>query len=136
VRAREVLADLSQGIDQQVQKVAKRGDMTVDELIDLHLKEYPADKPCKHERSWEGDRSSLYSHIRPLFEKRMASSLVPADLAKFQVDIANGKTVRKTKSASLKVMPNCAMIFYERWSISPVNISQFWSKKGRSRVSE
>ncbi len=98
VRAREVLADLSQGIDPQVQKVAKRDDMTVDELIDLYLKEGPADKPNKRESSWEGDRSSLHSHIRPLIGKRIASSLVPADLAKVQVDIANGKTARKTKS--------------------------------------
>ncbi len=72
--------------------------MTVDELIDLYLKEGPVDKPNKRESSWEGDRSSLHSHIRPLIGKRIASSLVPADLAKVQVDIANGKTARKTKS--------------------------------------
>lgn len=97
-RAREILSELSQGIDPQVQKVAKRDDLTINELIDLYLEEGPADKPNKRASSWEGDRSSLHSHIRPLIGKRIASRLVPSDLAKVQVEIGAGKTARKYKS--------------------------------------
>jgi integrase len=67
-------------------------------LIDLYLEEGPADKPNKRASSGEGDRSSLHSHIRPLLGKRIASSLVPSDLAKAQAEIANGKTARKSLS--------------------------------------
>lgn len=97
-RAREILGELAQGVDPQIQKVAGRNELTVNELIDRYLEEGPADKPNKRASSWEGDRSSLHSHIRPLLGKRIASSLVPADLAKAQADIAAGKTARKSLS--------------------------------------
>jgi integrase len=101
-RAREILGELSQGVDPQVQKTVSRNELTVNELIDLYLEEGPADKPNKRDSSWEGDRSSLHSHIRPLLGKRIASTLVPSDLAKAQADIANGKTARKSLSGKYR----------------------------------
>jgi integrase len=97
-RAREILGELSQGVDPQVQKTVSRNELTINELIDLYLEEGPADKPNKRASSWEGDRSSLHSHIRPLLGKRIAANLVPSDLAKAQADIATGKTARKSLS--------------------------------------
>jgi integrase len=101
-RAREILGELSQGVDPQIQKTASRNELTVNELIDLYLEEGPADKPNKRASSWEGDRSSLHSHIRPLLGKRIAANLVPSDLAKAQADIAAGKTARKSLSGKCR----------------------------------
>jgi integrase len=90
--AREQLRDASLGVDPQKRKAAARAEPTVSELIDRYLKEGPADKPNKRAATWEQDRSSLHSHIRPLLGSRIAAHLKPSDLAKAQSEIAAGKT--------------------------------------------
>jgi integrase len=86
------LRDASLGVDPQKRKAAARAEPTVSELIDRYLKEGPADKPNKRAATWEQDRSSLHSHIRPLLGSRIAAHLKPSDLAKAQSEIAAGKT--------------------------------------------
>ncbi|WP_085338138.1 tyrosine-type recombinase/integrase [Aquidulcibacter paucihalophilus] len=90
--AKEQLRDASLGVDPQKRKAAARAEPTVSELIDRYLKEGPADKPNKRAATWEQDRSSLHSHIRPLLGSRIAAHLKPSDLAKAQSEIAAGKT--------------------------------------------
>ncbi len=90
--AKEQLRDASLGVDPQKRKAAARAELTVSELIDRYLKEGPADKPNKRAATWEQDRSSLHSHIRPLLGSRIAAHLKPSDLAKAQSEIAAGKT--------------------------------------------
>ena len=90
--AKEQLRDASLGVDPQKRKAAARAELTVSELIERYLKEGPADKPNKRAATWEQDRSSLHSHIRPLLGSRIAAHLKPSDLAKAQSEIAAGKT--------------------------------------------
>ncbi|MFY7759626.1 tyrosine-type recombinase/integrase [Aquidulcibacter sp.] len=90
--AKEQLRDASLGVDPQKRKAAARAELTVSELIDRYLKEGPADKPNKRAATWEQDRSSLHSHVRPLLGSRIAAHLKPSDLAKAQSEIAAGKT--------------------------------------------
>jgi integrase len=90
--AKEQLRDAALGVDPQKRKAAARAEPTVSELIDRYLKEGPADKPNKRAATWEQDRSSLHSHIRPLLGSRIAAHLKPSDLAKAQSEIAAGKT--------------------------------------------
>jgi integrase len=90
--AKEQLRDASLGVDPQKRKAAARAEPTVSELIDRYLKEGPADKPNKRAATWEQDRSSLHSHIRPLLGSRIAAHLKPSDLSKAQSEIAAGKT--------------------------------------------
>ncbi|MFN5269703.1 MAG: Arm DNA-binding domain-containing protein, partial [Hyphomonadaceae bacterium] len=75
--AKEQLRDASLGVDPQKRKAAARAELTVSELIDRYLKEGPADKPNKRAATWEQDRSSLHSHIRPLLGSRIAAHLKP-----------------------------------------------------------
>jgi integrase len=89
---KEQLRDASLGVDPQRRKADARAELTVSELIDRYLAEGPADKPNKRAATWEQDRSSLHSHIRPLLGSRIAAHLKPSDLAKAQSDIAAGKT--------------------------------------------
>jgi len=90
--AKEQLRDAALGVDPQKRKAAARAEPTVSELIERYLKEGPADKPNKRAATWEQDRSSLHSHIRPLLGSRIAAHLKPSDLAKAQSEIAAGKT--------------------------------------------
>ena len=90
--AKEQLRDASIGVDPQKRKADARVELTVSELIERYLTEGPADKPNKRAATWEQDRSSLHSHIRPLLGGRIAAHLKPSDLAKAQSEIAAGKT--------------------------------------------
>jgi integrase len=96
--AKEQLRDASIGVDPQKRKADARAELTVSELIERYLSEGPADKPNKRAATWEQDRSSLHSHIRPLLGSRIAAHLKPSDLAKAQSEIAAGKTAMSALS--------------------------------------
>lgn len=73
--------------------------ITVRELIERYLKEGPIDKPNKRESSWETDRINLGRHAEPLLGTRPVRDLSPADLARWQRDVAAGKTAKRGKTA-------------------------------------
>jgi len=62
------------------------------DLADLYLEEGPAAKPNKRASSWATDRSNIERHIKPLLGRRLAKALTQADVAKFQADVAAGKS--------------------------------------------
>ena len=48
--------------------------------------------------SWETDRSNIERHIRPLLGTRLARGLTKLDVARFQSDVAAGKTAKDEKT--------------------------------------
>ena len=97
-RAAEMVRGLRDGHDPQVHKVQERTALTVGELLDLYLEDGPALKPNKKASSWNTDRSVFASHVRPLLGRRLARDLTPLDIAKFQMDVAEGKTAKDVKT--------------------------------------
>lgn len=98
-KAVAVLLAAKNGADPQEEKIKAREKVeTVGELIDLYLRDGPADKPNKRPRSWETDRSNLNRHVRILIGTRAAAGLAPKDIAEFQRNVAAGKSRQDIKT--------------------------------------
>jgi integrase len=72
--------------------------MKLAELADLYLAEGPAEKPNKKASSWGTDRSNIERHIKPLIGRKTARALLQNDVAKFQADVAAGKSKADVKT--------------------------------------
>ena len=96
--AREKLAAVARGEDPSAQRQAARADLTIAELAALYMEEGPADKPNKKQRSWDTDRSNINRHILPLLGGKLAKAITAADVARWQRDVAAGKTARDEKT--------------------------------------
>lgn len=101
-RARHKLGNVRDGIDPQIGKVAKRHALTVSALIDHYMTDGPALKPNKKALSWETNRTLFDCHVRPLLGKRLARDLTRLDIARFQLDVSQGKTARNVKTGFRK----------------------------------
>lgn len=100
--ATDRLKDVAHGGDPSVDRHRAREALTVSELADLYLRDGPAEKPNKKASSWGADRSNIERHIKPLLSGKIAKSLTHVDIAKFQSDVAAGKSKSdiKTKKRS------------------------------------
>jgi integrase len=100
----------------------------VSELYELYLREGPNDKPLKRESSWQVDRKSYHSHVKPLIGSAKARALRPTDLAAFQAAVAEGKSasdrrtgkhgrsmVRGGRGAAVRAMRTLSAIF--SWAV-------------------
>jgi integrase len=96
--AADMLRDIRAGHDPMQAKAARREVLTVEQLADLYLAEGPAEKPNKKASSWAADNSNLSRHIRPLLGRKIVKSLTQADIARFQADVAAGKTAADVKT--------------------------------------
>lgn len=97
-RAQQALAEVAAGNDPAALRDEKRASMKVADLADLYLAEGPADKPNKKASSWGTDRSNIERHIKPLLGRKIARSLQQHDVAKFQTDVAAGKSKADIKT--------------------------------------
>ena len=97
-KASGLLLGLKEGIDPAQAKVAERKAITVAELADLYLLDGPALKPNKKASSWATDGIMFARHVKPLLGRRLARSISTEDVAKFQADIAAGKTAKVEKT--------------------------------------
>ena len=97
-RALTLLRQIKDGRDPAVDKAEARAAPTVRELADLYLAEGPAEKPNKKPSSWATDRSNIERHIKPLLGGQLAMALTQADVAKFQTDVASGKSKADIKT--------------------------------------
>lgn len=100
--ARAALRDVREGVDPQAVKVAGRHALTVSAMIDHYMTDGPAMKPNKKESSWDTNRTLFDCHVRPLLGRRLAQDLTRLDIAKFQLDVAQGKTARDVKTGHRK----------------------------------
>ena len=97
-KAVDVLRGLATGVDPLDIKSAHRTAETVADLVDLYLKEGPAERPNKKARSWADEQSSLLRHVVPLIGGRTVKALTSADVSRMQADIAAGKTAADIKT--------------------------------------
>jgi integrase len=97
-RARRWLAEVADGSDPAAFRDAKQKGLTVAELCDLYLRDGPAEKPNKKASSWQTDTSNITRHIKPLLGRKPAAALTQAEVAKFQVDVAAGKSMADIKT--------------------------------------
>jgi Arm DNA-binding domain len=94
----KLLGAIVDGRDPSQDKRENRNARTVGELADLYLSEGSVEKPNKKLSSWRTDRSIIDRHIKPLLSTRLARGLTPLDVARFQSDVAAGKTAKDEKT--------------------------------------
>lgn len=80
------------GGDPATEKTEARQALSISELADLYIKDGPAWKPDKKQSTWDTDATVIERHIKVLIGSRKVHSLTQADVARFQVDVANGKS--------------------------------------------
>lgn len=98
-KARELLADIRNGIDPADAKREARTALTIEELADLYLGPVgKADKPNKKEASWTTDDRVIRRHVIPLLGRKVARSVTSDDIKRFQADVTNGKTAMEEKT--------------------------------------
>lgn len=97
-KAKSVLLDVGNGHDPAGKKVEEREALTITELCDLYLKDGPAWKPDKKQSTWDADAAIIKRHIKVLLGTRKAAALTQAEIARFQVDVANGKSAARYKT--------------------------------------
>ena len=91
-RALELLRRVREGRDPAAEKAEALQDLTVAALADCYLAEGPVEKPNKKASSWLTDRSNIERHVKPLLARKIVKALTQADIAKFQADVAAGKS--------------------------------------------
>jgi integrase len=99
-RALDLLRSVRDGHDPAIERTQIREDLTVDALADLYLGQGPAEKPNKKASSWATDHSNIERHIKPLLGPKVAKALTPADIARFQADVAAGKSKADIKTGT------------------------------------
>lgn len=95
-----LLNAIAHGKDPAADKAARRGHLTVGELIDAYLSDGPSSKPDKRASTWATDASNLNRHVRPLLGRRVASEVTATDCARMVADITAGKTRADEKTGS------------------------------------
>jgi integrase len=96
--AGDKLKEVTRGGDPSAERHIAREALTVSELAGLYLRDGPADKPNKKASSWGADRSNIERHIKPLLGRHFAKTLTQVDVAKFQADVAAGKSKADIKT--------------------------------------
>jgi len=91
-KAAKLLALVTNGGDPAADRAEAKKAITVTELAELYYIEGPADKPNKKASSWQADRSNIERHIKPLLGRRLVQSLKAPDVARFQAEVASGKS--------------------------------------------
>jgi integrase len=97
-QAADRLKEVALGGDPSADRHRARDALNLNELTDLYLREGPADKPNKKPSSWAADRSNVERHIRPLIGSKLIKTLTQTDVAKFQADVAAGKSKADVKT--------------------------------------
>ena len=97
-RAKKLLAAVADGGDPASDRAEAKKALTVANLAALYVAESPAEKPNKKASSWATDSSNIERHIKPLLGNKMAKALTQADIARFQADVAAGKSKADVKT--------------------------------------
>src|SRR4051812_41727001 len=96
--AGEKLKEVARGGDPSADRHVAREALTVSDLADLYVRNGPSEKPNKKASSWGADKSNIERHIKPLLGRKIAKSLTSADIARFQADVAAGKSKADIKT--------------------------------------
>ena len=95
-KAKGILGAVTNGEDPAGVQLAARKQMTVAELCDVYLKKgvlVPGRAgKVKKASTVKDDRGRIEAHIKPLLGNRRVASVTSADIERFLVDVATGKT--------------------------------------------
>jgi Arm DNA-binding domain len=95
-KARVILGAVAQGDDPAGKQMASRRQITVAELCDRYIEQgvlQPTGRgTVKKASTVKDDLSRIEAHIKPLLGHRRVSSITSADVSRFLVDVASGKT--------------------------------------------
>ncbi len=95
-KAKDILAAVTMGEDPAGVRSAAREQMTVAQLCDLYLEKgvlVPGRAGrVKKASTVKDDRGRIEAHIKPLLGNRRVSSVASADIERFLIDVASGKT--------------------------------------------
>jgi integrase len=94
-----LLGRIAEGEDPADERDARRADITVGEMLDLYLAEGSGHLRASTQVIY---RSAFERHVRPLLGGRKLASLRPADIARLQEDVANGRTARVVEGEARK----------------------------------
>ena len=97
-RAAKLLGAAADGLDPAQERAEAKRALSVGDLAALYLAEGPAAKPNKKASSWATDRSNIVRHVLPLLGRKPAKALTQADIARFQADVACGKSSADVKT--------------------------------------
>jgi integrase len=97
-KAARLLAAVGDGGDPAMDRAEARQALSIADLAKLYLTEGPAEKPNKKASSWATDHSNIERHVKPLLGRRIVSALTQADVAKFQADVAAGRSKADIKT--------------------------------------
>jgi integrase len=86
------------GNDFQGEKIERRNDLTVAQLIDLYLEEGPVARPAKRASSWTADKACLNHHIRPQIGSRVARRVTRGDITRALKGVRDGTTAKTLKT--------------------------------------
>jgi hypothetical protein len=93
--ASRILAKAELGEDVAAERAHARAEMTVGQLCDEYLVEgITTKKPS----TIATDRSRIEAHIRPLLGGRPIGQITQGDVAKFLIDVAEGRTARDVRT--------------------------------------
>ncbi|MDD4617050.1 MAG: tyrosine-type recombinase/integrase [Alphaproteobacteria bacterium] len=97
-KAGDLLVKIKDGYDPLDEKAETRAALTVKDLAAIYIAEGPEDKPNKKPSSWKADESNINRHIIPQIGRRYIRTITQADVARFQRDVAEGKTACDEKT--------------------------------------
>lgn len=95
IRAKELLGDVSRGIDPASEKTAEKQAKTVAQLCDMYLADGCGTKKASTVAT---DTGRIERHIKPLLGRKRVKDVSPADVRKFLTDVASGKTKANVKT--------------------------------------
>jgi integrase len=105
-QARRILGDVAKGTDPAAEKQAKRSAVTVAELCQRYLTDAQAGRVLvrggrpKKPGTLEGDRGRIEGHIIPLLGRLPVAAVTKQDVERFMHAVAEGETVRQTRTRS------------------------------------
>lgn len=93
--AKRILAGAELGQDEAAARAAKRAEITVAQLCDEYLKE-----GCegKKESTLASDKGRIERHIKPLLGRKRIGEVDKADVQRFLIDVAKGRTATDIKT--------------------------------------
>ena len=150
--ARKILGRVANGEDPAKEKQDAKKQITVAELCDLYLEQGVATKKAS---TLATDKGRIERHIKPLLGKKKVPAVTRADIKRFLLDVANGKTatdvktglrgraiVRGGKGAATRTVGLLGGIFAFAFDcglieINPVHgVKRFPDKKGQRYLSQ
>jgi integrase len=96
--AQKVRGAALRGEDFQADKMERRSDLTLSQLIDLYLDEGPVSRPAKRPSSWTADRACLNHHIRPQIGSKVARAVTRGDVTRALKGVRDGTTAKTFKT--------------------------------------